>query len=164
MQNSSLVCCPLMHSASTRIRVEALYQSVRCRRLVFVFFWLLCNQSFGGQDHTGNRGRVGQCRTGHFDRVDDSGINEVAVFTGCGVVAFVWLQVCHAGDDDGAVLTGVQGNPAGWLHDGATHHVDTCCLVGWQILQASCIVQSSRGVDQCGTATSNDAFFECCTG
>src|SRR5699024_10921394 len=88
---------------------------------------------------------------------------EVAVFTGCGVEAFVWLQISYAGDDNGAVFTGVERDPAGWLNDRATHDLHTGSLVCWQILQGVSIVQRSSSVDQRGTATGNNAFFKCGT-
>ena len=64
----------------------------RCRLLVVL---LLHDQGLGGQHHRGDRRGVVQRRAGDLDRVDDAGLDQVAVLAGRGVEAVADLELAR---------------------------------------------------------------------
>ena len=54
----------------------------RCRRS-----WFLADQTLGGEQQTGDRRRILQCRAGDFRRIDNTGENQVLILVSRHVVA-----------------------------------------------------------------------------
>src|SRR5258706_15983182 len=78
-------------------------------------FFLLRNlgdEAFGGQEQTGNRGRVLQRSAGDFLRINHARLDQVFIFTGRDVVAFVAFTPLDFHDNDGAFNTGVVSQSA----------------------------------------------------
>src|ERR1700722_19474491 len=80
-----------------------------------VLFRLLDDEGFSRQEHAGDGGGVLHRGAGDLDRVDDALGYQVAVLAGGGVVAVADGQFGGLGDHDGALLAGVQRDPASRL-------------------------------------------------
>src|SRR5699024_10930414 len=121
-----------------------------------------CALPICGQYHSCNGASICQCGTGHLDRIDNTGINQVAVVTSCSIVAFIWLQLANAGDNNGTVFTSIQCDPTGWLNDSATNDIDACALIIGEFVKFGSFIEGGSSVNQGSTAAGNDAFFQSC--
>src|SRR5690606_19574539 len=90
------------------------------------------------------------------DRVDDALGEEVAVLAGGRVEALTGGQLRHLVRDDVTLQTGVLGDPAGRLDQGAAHDADAGRLVA---VEAE-VVEVLRDVDQRGTAAGDNALLD----
>ncbi|MDV7397861.1 hypothetical protein RZS08_41050, partial [Arthrospira platensis SPKY1] len=95
------------------------------------------------------------------DRVDDTGSDEIAKFTGSSVVPFPRSEVLHLRDDDVPLLASVLCDPARRFDNGFGHCVDARKLI---TRGAQAVRQRAGSVHQCSPATSDDAFFDRCAG
>src|SRR5699024_5208805 len=97
--------------------------------LFFVFgvLGLVDHERFGGQQHTGDRGGVGQRRTRDLDRVQDSLGQQITVVVGDHIVALA--AFADLGHDHFAGGTAVASNPFERSVDTATHNPDADGLV-----------------------------------
>ena len=77
-----------------------------CRGRLF-FFRNFGDQAFGGEQQTGNRGRILQRRAGDFLRVNDASFDEVFVFASGDVVALVAFAALDFLDDDRTFHAGI---------------------------------------------------------
>src|SRR5690606_23502480 len=131
----------------------------RHRRLVFGHF---ADRRFGGDQQTGNRGRVLQRGPDDLGRVDHTGLDQVLVSVGLGVEALRLVGFAQqVAGNHRTVVTGVLGDLANRSLDGLAHDVDAAGLV---IVLAGQTVESLGGVEQRGAAARNDAFFHGRTG
>ena len=73
--------------------------------------------SLGGEEQAGDGGRVLQRAAGDLRRVDDAGFDEVVVFAGGDVVAFVAFALLDFLHDERAFQAGVVGERAERLFD-----------------------------------------------
>ncbi|ESP97698.1 DNA polymerase II large subunit [Streptomyces sp. GBA 94-10 4N24] len=118
---------------------------------------LLDDQGLGRQEQGGDGGRVLQGGAGDLDRVDDAGLDQVAVLAGGRVEALALVELRHLGGDDVALKAGVLGDPAQRLDGGAADDRDTGGLVAGT---AEVVVQDLDGVDQRGATTGDDALLD----
>jgi hypothetical protein len=86
--------------------------AVSAVRRLRLHFLLLHHQCLGGEQHCCDGGSVLKSRARDFDRVDDTGGDQVDVLTGRGVEAMAGRKVGNLGDDDVALLACVLGAPA----------------------------------------------------
>src|SRR5665811_684366 len=117
---------------------------------------LLDNERVRRQDHGGDRRGVAQCRTSDLDRVDDAGLDQIAVCAGLSVETVAGLELQDLGHRDVALEAGVLGDPAQRLGRGLAHDVRTRGLVADQ----SEIVEHRHGMDESGAATGDDGLFD----
>ena len=83
------------------------------------------NHGFGRDQQRSNRSRVLKCCTDNLDRVNNTHVDHVAVFTGLGVVAVgVGLLVEDLAHDDRSFVTCVRCNLAARCLQGAANDVD----------------------------------------
>src|SRR5674476_1018702 len=108
------------------------------------------------QDHGGDRRGVAQCRTSDLDRVDDAGLDQIAVCAGLSVETVAGLELQDLGHSHIALEAGVLGDPAQRLGCGLAHDVRARGLVADQ----SEIVEHRHGMDESGAATGDDALFD----
>src|SRR4051812_2709830 len=120
-------------------------------------FLLLDDQGLGRQEQGGDGGGVLQGGAGDLDRVDDAGLDQVAVLAGGGVEALALLELGHLGGDDVALKAGVLGDPAQRLDGGAADDRDTRGLVAGLVEVA---LEDLDGVDQGGATTGDDALLD----
>ena len=128
----------------------------RCRRL-----GLLGNESLGGEEQSGDRGRVLQGRPGHLGRVDDAGGDQVLVLAGCGVEAEATLAGTNLLDDDTALEAGVDRDLADRLLHGSTHNGTPGLLV---VGTAAHLLHRVLSTEQSDTAAGDNALFDGRTG
>src|SRR5450759_2603029 len=121
---------------------------------------LLDNERVRRQDHGGDRRGVAQRRTSDLDRVDDAGLDQIAVRAGLSVQTVAELELQDLGHRDVALEAGVLGDPAQRLGCGLAHDVRARGLVTLQLE----VVQHRDGVDESGTTTGDDALFDGRTG
>ena len=126
------------------------------------FVFEVGDHGFDGQEETGDGGGVLQGDAGHLGWVNDTGLDQVFVDTGAGVVADVAFFAQHFGNHNGAVLTSVAGDLAGWGFDGAEDSFGTEAVVTVEI--GDHLFDGFLGAQQGNTTTRNDAFFNGCTG
>ena len=71
-------------------------------------FRLIRDKALGGKDHGRHAGRVLQRRTGDLGRVNDTGLNHVAVYFFLGIKAIVGIAAGHNFvDNDTALQAGI---------------------------------------------------------
>src|SRR5665811_447895 len=117
---------------------------------------LLDNERVRRQDHGGDRRGVAQRRTSDLDRVDDAGLDQIAVRAGLSVETVAGLELADLGHCHVALEAGVLGDPAQRLGCGLAHDVRTRGLVADQ----SKIVEHRDGMDESRAATGDDALFD----
>ena len=79
------------------------------------WFLLLRNfgdQALGGQQQTGNRGRILQGGAGDLFRIDDASLHEVLVFASSDIIAFVAFAPLDFLHDDRAFHAGIRSQGA----------------------------------------------------
>src|SRR5690606_25228056 len=112
---------------------------------------------FGGDQQRGDGSRVFKSGTNHLHRVDDAQGNEVAIFTGRGIVAERGSAVLEdLVDNDGAFGAGIVGNGADRGLQRGTDDGDTGFLVGIGDLG----LDGGRSAAQGNATTRHDAFFD----
>src|SRR5262249_19166125 len=90
---------------------------------------LVGDHRLGGEEQTGHARRVLQRAAHDLGRVDDAGLDQVAVLLAGGVEAVAALLVAHALDDDGALVARVLGDAAHGRLDGPAHDAHARALV-----------------------------------
>src|SRR6476646_1771249 len=119
-------------------------------------FLLLHDERVGGEHHRRDRGGVDQRGAGDLDRVDDAGLDQVAVLARGGVEAVAGAELAHLGDGDVALHAGVLGDPAQRLGRGLLDDQRTGRLVALEVE----VVDGGGGVDEGGAATGDDALLD----
>jgi hypothetical protein len=127
--------------------------------LVFVS-GLLHHEGLCGENQRSDGGCVAEGRTGDLDRVDDTGRDQVLVLARLGVEAVVGFEIGNLGCDNVAVKAGVLGDPAQRLDQRAADDAHSCGGVAFEGLDSRILIECLQRVDQGGTATGHDAFFE----
>src|SRR4051812_22891412 len=121
----------------------------------------LRDDGLGRQQHAGDRGRVTNRGAGDLDRVDDTGLHQVAVLPGCGVQAVSGGQLPHLAHDDVALVAGILRDPAQRLDERRTDDVDARGLVTGE---PAVVVERGRCRDERAAATGDDALLDRGTG
>src|SRR3954471_4249252 len=121
----------------------------------------LRDDGLGRQQHAGDRGRVTNRGAGDLDRVDDTGLHQVAVLPGRGIQPVAGGQLPHLAHDDVALVSGVLRDPAQRLDERRTDDVDARGLVTGEPTVA---VERGRRRDECASAAGDDALLDRCTG
>ena len=122
----------------------------------FFLFLDVGDQGFGGQHQGGDRRGVLQREASDLGWVDDAGLDHVAELAGFRVEAeVVVLRFADAADDDRAFLSGVLGDLAHGLFEGALHDVDADGFVIFELE----LVERGDAAKQRHAAAGNDAFL-----
>ena len=129
-------------------------------RHIGFFFLLVADDTFGSQEHTGNRSGILQSHTSHLGRVDDTAGFHVLVFVLTGIVTEVAFSLAYFLNNHRTFQTCILHNLTKRLFDGTFYDIDTCGFVCIGTLQA---FQSLDGTDVCHTATRDDTFLDSCT-
>src|SRR5680860_142852 len=111
-------------------------------------------------EQCGDRSSVLQRRTGHLGRVDDAGLHEVLVDTGCCVEAGN-LFAANPRYDDATLIAGVDGD----LADGSLERTPDDLTSSLHVIGAATqLVDDCARAKQGNAATGHDALFDGCTG
>src|SRR3954453_10119233 len=121
----------------------------------------LRDDGLGRQQHAGDRGRVAYRGAGDLDRVDDTGLHQVAVLPGRGIQAVAGGQLPHLAHDDVALVSCVLRDPAQRLDERRADDVDARGLVTGEPAVAG---QRARRRDECAAAAGDDALLDRGTG
>src|SRR5580658_4492576 len=120
-------------------------------------------EGFGGEQETGNRGRVLQRRAGHLGGIDDAGLDQVFEVARSGVVAVVLvLGFKNLGYDNCAFFAGIGDDLTERLFERAAHDLGADLLIAFQSRDQ--LVDRGDGADKSYAASGNDAFLDCRTG
>src|SRR3954451_23310156 len=117
----------------------------------------LRDDGLGRQQHAGDRGRVTNRGAGDLDRVDDTGLYQVAVLTGRGVQPVAGGQLPHLAHDDVALVSGVLRDPAQRLDERRPDDVDARGFVPGEPAVA---VERGRRRDERAAAAGDDALLD----
>src|SRR6185437_4701276 len=118
------------------------------------------HHGFSGEQETGDRSCVLQCRSGHLGRVDDAGLHQILVDACFGVVSEVKvLGREYLGGHHRTLFAGIGGDLAQRLFEGSAHDLCTCFFVAHQRLDEG--VYRRNSTNQSHTATRDDAFLDC---
>ena len=123
------------------------------RRLVGLAFG---DERLGGEHQADNAGRVLQGGAHDLHRVDDALVEQVAVFTGGGVVTEVALALAHLVEDDRAFFARVLHDLAEGLLDRAADDRDAELLLVAHLE----LVEGLLRADERDAAAGDDAFFD----
>src|ERR1044072_6209258 len=82
---------------------------------------LLCDERFGGEQQPRHRRAVLQRRAAHPQRVDDPGLDEVAVLAAQRVETLVRTQIPGLREHLGCRVAGVAGDQPGWFGQRGAH-------------------------------------------
>src|SRR5450759_1133487 len=115
------------------------------------------DESLGGQDHLGDGGCVLKGGAGHLGGVHDALCEHVTVLALEGVVAEAGLHATNLLDHDFAMSSGVVGNLADRVLEGAADDIDTNLGVGIGQLE---LVQNGLAVEEGCAATGDHAFLD----
>src|SRR5580692_10345779 len=127
----------------------------------FLLFGNLRYQGFGGQHQAGDGAGVLQGGADDFRRIQDACFDQVFVLVGEGVVAEVGLLgVEYLAENHGAFFSGVLGDHAQGLGDGATDDVDADLLVAFSLD----FLKGRSAAGQRYAAAGDNAFFHGCAG
>ena len=118
----------------------------------------LYHQALGGEHHAGDRGCVLDRGAGHLGRVDDTLSDQVA--EGAGRRGVSRAVAADRFDDHAAFYTGVVGDLAGRLFEGAADDVDTNLLIAFALEAVEC----ADRVEKRDSATGDDSLFDRGTG
>src|SRR5579863_6198483 len=119
------------------------------------------DEAFGGEEQTGDGGRVLQRAAGDLLGINHTGLDEVFVLARGHVVAFVALGLLDLVHDDAAFFTGVRGERAERSFHGALDDADTD---GFVLVGALDAFDGRDGADEGHAAAGDDAFFNGRTG
>src|SRR5690606_9220606 len=123
--------------------------------------WFVGNNTFGGQQHAGNRCGVFKCYTAHFSWVDNTGGHHVLVLLRTSVETVFCLSFFYLLYYDRAFDTCVGNYLTKRLFQRAADDSDTCVLVD----VFACEVQDRLYAADIGsTTTGNNAFFNSSAG
>src|SRR3954467_2906794 len=121
----------------------------------------LRDDGLGCQQHAGDRGSVAYRGAGDLDRVDDTGLHQVAVLPGRGIQAVAGGQLPHLAHDDVALVSCVLRDPAQRLDERRADDVDARGLVTGEPAVAG---QRAGRRDECAAAAGDDALLDRGTG
>src|SRR3954454_12449040 len=93
---------------------------------------LVGDDRLGREQHARDRGGVAYCGAGDLDRVDHTGLHQVAVLPGRSVEPVTGRQLAHLAHDDVTLVTGVLRDPAKRLDERGADDVDARGLVAGQ--------------------------------
>ncbi len=125
------------------------------------FFFLLCDDTLGGEEHACDRGCILEGYAGNLGRVDDTCGEEVLVYIGAGIVAVVTFAFAYFLNNHCAFNTGVGGNLAEGFFDSAFYDSDTGLLV---VVSALEVTQTVEATDVCHATAGNDTFGDSSAG
>src|SRR5580704_14391802 len=127
----------------------------------FLLFGNLRYQGFGGQHQAGDGAGVLQGGADDFRRIQNACFDQVFVLVGEGVVAEVGLLgVEYLAQNHGTFFSGILGDHAQGLGDGATDDVDADLLVAFSLD----FLKSRSAAGQSYSAAGDNAFFHGCAG
>ena len=99
------------------------------RSFRFLFLRDVGDEALGGEEKTADGRGVLESAAGHLGRIHDTGLDEVHVFAGGDVVAFVAFALLDFGHDERAFHTRVRGELAEGGFDRTAHDVGTARFV-----------------------------------
>src|ERR1043166_2934348 len=117
----------------------------------------LGDEAFGGQEQTGNRGRVLQRGAGDLFRINYAGFDQVFIFAGRNVVAVVAFAALDFLHDNRAFHAGVFRQGASGFFDGAPDDIDADLFVMVADFHA---FQNGQAANEGDTTARNNAFFD----
>src|SRR5690606_25062236 len=123
-----------------------------------LFLGLVGDDGFGGEQETGDRGRVLQGSARDLGRVDDAGLDQVLELAGGSVEAVGTGLTLDLLDDDGTFVAGVAGDEAGRGVQRLADRSSAGLLVTLEALDGG--GHSSAGTDESRSTAGDDAFFD----
>jgi len=121
---------------------------------------LSATTAVGGEEQTGDRGRVEQRRTGHLHRVGDAGTEHVDVLAGRRVEAVTDLEVAHLVGDDAGLEARVEGDLLQRSVDRDLDDVRAGRLVTGQAGDLGRLEGELAGLDEGDATTGDDALLD----
>lgn len=139
---------------------HATHSGVTHREFGLVFL-LIADNTFGSEEHAGNRSCIFECYTSYLGRVNHTGSTQVDKLFGLGIIAIVTFALANLVYNNSSLNTGVAADLAERLLDGAANDGNTSGFVG---IVASHTLKSLLGADVGYTTTGNNTLFDGSTG
>src|SRR4029077_4938948 len=131
--------------------------TARCALLVV--FLHVRYESFGRQHQTRNRSSILKGETRYFCRINDAGLDHVAIVAGIGIQSpVIILRLAHAAYNNCAFMAAVECDLPHGLFERALHDVDAD---GFVIVQLE-LFERRDAANQCDAAAGNNAFLDSC--